>query len=124
MAFKLLVILEALVNVVSGDKILHATIHCSLKGWTSHHLGTPTILKHLVNLFKPKRNEICIFVTNGPEVATNLAHVVSTKKGIFVRKAKLQIISNLVHSPRLVHLRDGVVGIDPRVVAARLDNLL
>ena len=124
MRFKLFVVLEALVNIVPGCEVFHATVHGSVKGWSGDHCRAAAILQLFVNLFEPKRNYICVFVANNAKVTTNLAHVVGAEECIFTGKSKLQIISHLSHAPRLVHLGDRVIGVNARSVAASLENLL
>ena len=123
MGFKLVVVLEALVNVVPGREVLHTTVHGSLEGWARDHGGAATILNLFVDLFEPQRNDIRILVANEAELATDLAHMVSAEESVFTSEAKLQIFGHLGHAPGLVQLRDRVIAVYARSVAALLQHL-
>jgi hypothetical protein len=121
---ELLIVLETLENVVSWVESFHATVNDALKVRVGCEFDGTIVSQLLVQVFEPQVNDFGVLVTNFAKGFTSTSHIFRTEKGKFVRKTPFNILSNLFHSPGLVHFRDSIVIVDHGLITLSLQNTI
>jgi hypothetical protein len=121
---ELLIILETLENVVSWVETFHATVNDALEVRVACVFDSTVVSKLLMQVLKPQVNYLSVLVANIAKGFTGTCHVLRTEEGKLVGKTPFDILSNLFHSPGLVHLCDSVVTVYHRLITLSLQNTI
>lgn len=98
---------KALVNVVSGREVFESSKH----GLVKANIGALDVViclgssKHRIDLVKPEREMICVFVAEVAKFTRDLSEILRAEEYIGIGiQTKLDVFGHFVHAPALVEL--------------------